>query len=103
VDRGVPVGRSPAAIHRERPVLLSDAQLPIGCAQCSIDELDLTVTCGLGVTPDRIMWITDWPAATANGRVCEGAQVACPEGDTLVVSILDRLGRPLPDACAKRR
>ena len=80
------------------------AALLIGDARCSTDEQDLTVQreglAALGVTPDRIY--VDHGQAGCN-RDRPGLRVtlaACRDGDTLVVTKLDRLSRSLPDARA---
>jgi len=78
--------------------------LLIGNARCSTDEQDLTVQreglASLGVTPDRIY--VDH-GLTGRNRERPGpreALAACRDGDTLVVTKLDRLARSLPDARA---
>ena len=78
--------------------------LLIGYARCSTDEQDLTVQreglASLGVTPDRIY---DDHGLTGSNRERPGlreALAACRDGDTLVVTKLDRLARSLPDARA---
>jgi len=78
--------------------------LLIGYARCSTDEQDLTVQreglAGLGVTPDRI-YVDHWPTGWNRERPgLREALAACREGDTLVVTKLDRLARSLPDARA---
>ena len=71
------------------------AALLIGYARCSTDQQDLTAQhdglTALGVSPARIY--VD-PAGLRE------ALAACREGDTLVVTKLDRLARSLPDARA---
>src|SRR6266487_2305009 len=74
----------------------------IGYARCSTDAQDLTAQrdalTALGVHPDRIY--TDH-GLTGTNRARPGlreALAACREGDTLVVTKLDRLARSLPDA-----
>ncbi len=73
-------------------------------ARCSTDQQDLTAQrdglTRLGVAPDRIY--VDH-ALTGTNRERPGlreALAACREGDTLVVTKLDRLARSLPDARA---
>jgi DNA invertase Pin-like site-specific DNA recombinase len=72
--------------------------LLIGYARCSTDEQDLTVQreglAALGVTADRIYvdhGLTGWNRDRPGLRE---ALAACREGDTLVVTKLDRLAGP---------
>jgi DNA invertase Pin-like site-specific DNA recombinase len=76
--------------------------LLIGYARCSTDDQDLTVQrnalVDLGVEPERIY--TDH-GLTGRNRDRPGlreALAACREGDTLVVTKLDRLARSMSDA-----
>ena len=76
----------------------------IGYARCSTDKQDLAAQKAalikLGVAADRIY--TDH-GLTGTNRERPGlreAMAACREGDTLVVTKLDRLARSLPDARA---
>ncbi|WP_010215559.1 recombinase family protein [Pseudomonas amygdali] len=77
-------------------------QTLIGYARCSTDKQDLAAQqealLKLGVAPDRIY--TD-PGFTGTNRARPGldqALAAVRNGDTLVVSKLDRLARSVPDA-----
>ena len=78
--------------------------LLIGYARCSTDEQDLTVQreglAGLGVTPDRIYVDHGLTGCNRDRPGLREALAACREGDTLVVTKLDRLARSLPDARA---
>ena len=78
--------------------------LLIGYARCSTDEQDLTVQreglAGLGVTPDRIYVDHGLTGCNRERPGLREALAACREGDTLVVTKLDRLARSLPDARA---
>ena len=78
--------------------------LLIGYARCSTDEQDLTVQreglAGLGVTPDRIYVDHGLTGCNRERPGLRDALAACREGDTLVVTKLDRLARSLPDARA---
>ena len=78
--------------------------LLIGYARCSTDELDLTVQreglAALGVTPDRIYVAHGLTGSNRERPGLREALAACRNGDTLVVTKLDRLGRSLPDARA---
>src|SRR5918998_6509719 len=80
------------------------AALLIDYARCSTDQQDLTAQrdglIGLGVPANRIY--AD-PGLTGTNRERPGlreALAACRDGDTLVVTKLDRLARSLPDARA---
>ncbi|WP_248579594.1 recombinase family protein [Nocardioides sp. InS609-2] len=78
--------------------------LLIGYAHCSTDQQGLTAQRdglrALGVSPARI-YVDHVLTGTNRDRpgLCESL-AACPEGDTLVVTKLDRLARSLPDAGA---
>src|SRR6476620_3062820 len=78
--------------------------LLIGYARCSTDEQDLTVQreglAGLGVTADRIYVDHGLTGCNRDRPGLREALAACREGDTLVVTKLDRLARSLPDARA---
>jgi len=78
--------------------------LLIGYARCSTDEQDRTIQreglAGLGVTPDRIYVDHGLTGCNRERPGLREALAACREGDTLVVTKLDRLARSLPDARA---
>jgi DNA invertase Pin-like site-specific DNA recombinase len=80
------------------------AALLIGYARCSTDEQDLTVQreglAALGVTPDRIYVDHGLTGCNRDRPGLREALAACRDGDTLVVTKLDRLARSLPDARA---
>ena len=80
------------------------AALLIGYARCSTDEQDLTVQreglAALGVTPDRIYVDHGLTGCNRERPGPREALAARREGDTLVVTKLDRLARSLPDARA---
>ena len=74
----------------------------IGYARCSTDKQDLTAQTQalfeLGVAPDRI-YVDQGLSGTNRARPgLDQALAAVREGDTLVVSKLDRLARSVPDA-----
>jgi DNA invertase Pin-like site-specific DNA recombinase len=74
----------------------------IGYARVSTDEQDLTAQrdalAALGVAPERI-YVDHGLTGTTRARPGLGeALAACRDGDTLVVTKLDRLARSLPDA-----
>ena len=76
--------------------------LLIGYARVSTDEQDLTAQrdglARLGVEPERI-YVDHGLTGTTRARPgLREALAACREGDTLVVTKLDRLARSLPDA-----
>ena len=80
------------------------AALLIGYARCSTEQQDLTAQrdglTGLGVAPGRI-YVDHGLTGTSRERPgLREALAACREGDTLVVTKLDRLARSLPDARA---
>src|SRR6185437_14200060 len=80
------------------------AALLIGYARCSTDQQDLTAQhdglTALGVSPGRI-YVDHGLTGTSRDRPgLREAMAACREGDTLVVTKLDRLARSLPDARA---
>ena len=80
------------------------AALLIGYARCSTDEQDLTVQreglAALGVTPDRIYVDHGLTGCDRDRPGLREALAACRDGDTLVVTKLDRLARSPPDARA---
>ena len=69
--------------------------LLIGFARCSTDEQDLTVQreglASLGVTPDRIYVDHGLTGSNRERPGLREALAACRDGDTLVVTKLDRL------------
>lgn len=78
------------------------ASILIGYARCSTDAQDLTAQrdalTALGVQPARLY---TGHGVTGTNRARPGlreARAGCRAGDTLVVTKLDRLARPLPDA-----
>jgi len=80
------------------------AALLIGYARCSTDQQDLTAQhdglTALGVSPARIHVDHGLTGTTRDRPGLREAMAACREGDTLVVTKLDRLARSLPDARA---
>ncbi len=80
------------------------AALLIGYARCSTDRQDLTAQHdglrALGVSPARIYGDHGLTGTNRDRHGLREALAACPEGDTLVVTKLDRLARSLPDARA---
>ena len=80
------------------------AALLIGYARCSTDQQDLTAQhdglTALGVSPARIYVDHGLTGTTRHRPGLREAMAACREGDTLVVTKLDRLARSLPDARA---
>ncbi len=80
------------------------AALLIGYARCSTDQQDLTAQrdalAGLGVAPARIYVDHGLTGTNRERPGLREAMAACREGDTLVVTKLDRLARSLPDARA---
>ena len=80
------------------------AALLIGYARCSTDQQDLTAQhdglAALGVSPVRIYVDHGLTGTTRDRPGLREAMAACREGDTLVVTKLDRLARSLPDARA---
>ncbi len=80
------------------------AALLIGYAGCSIDQQDLTAQhdglTTLGVSPTRIYVDHGLTGTNRDRPGLREALAACREGDTLVVTKLDRLARSLPDARA---
>ena len=78
--------------------------LLIGYARCSTDDQDLTVQreglAALGVTSERIYVDHGLTGCNRDRPGLREAFAACREGDTLVVTKLDRLARSLPDARA---
>ena len=80
------------------------AALLIGYARCSTDQQDPTPQhdglTALGVSPARIYVDHGLTGTTRDRPGLREAMAACREGDTLVVTKLDRLARSLPDARA---
>ena len=80
------------------------AALLIGYARCSTDQQDLTAQfdglTALGVAPGWIYVDHGLTGTTRDRPGLREAMAACREGDTLVVTKLDRLARSLPDARA---
>ena len=78
------------------------AALLIGYARVSTDEQDLTAQrdrlAALGVSAQRIYVDHGLTGAKRDRPGLREALAACREGDTLVVTKLDRLARSLPDA-----
>jgi DNA invertase Pin-like site-specific DNA recombinase len=78
--------------------------LLIGYARCSTDQQDLTAQreglAALGVTVDRVYVDHGLTGTNRERPGLREALAACREGDTLVVTKLDRLARSLPDARA---
>ena len=78
--------------------------LLIGYARCSTDQQDLTAQhdglVGRGVSPSRIYVDHGLTGTNRDPPGLREALAACREGDTLVVTKLDRLARSLPDARA---
>ena len=80
------------------------AALLIDYARCSTDQQDLTAQrdglIGLGVAANRIYVDHGLTGTNRERPGLREALAACREGDTLVVTKLDRLARSLPDARA---
>jgi DNA invertase Pin-like site-specific DNA recombinase len=80
------------------------AALLIGYARVSTDAQDLTAQreglLALGVDPSRIYVDHGLTGTNRERPGLREALAACGEGDTLVVTKLDRLARSLPDARA---
>ena len=78
--------------------------LLIGYARCSTDQQDLTAQrdalAALGVAPTRVYVDHGLTGTNRDRPGLREAMAACREGDTLVVTKLDRLARSLPDARA---
>jgi len=78
--------------------------LLIGYARCSTDQQDLTAQrdglLAMGVDPARIYVDHGLTGTNRDRPGLREALAACREGDTLVVTKLDRLARSLPDARA---
>jgi DNA invertase Pin-like site-specific DNA recombinase len=78
--------------------------LLIGYARCSTDQQDLTAQrdglAALGVAEDRVYVDHGLTGTNRERPGLREALAACREGDTLVVTKLDRLARSLPDARA---
>ena len=80
------------------------AALLIGYARCSTDQQDLTAQrdglAALGVALNRVYVDHELTGTNRERPRLREALAACREGDTLVVTRLDRLARSLPDARA---
>jgi len=80
------------------------AALLIGYARCSTDQQDLTAQrdglAALGVADNRVYADHGLTGTNRERPGLHEALAACREGDTLVVTKLDRLARSLPDARA---
>lgn len=78
------------------------AALLIGYARCSTDQQDLTAQrdglAALGVADNRVYVDHGLTGTNRERPGLREALAACREGDTLVVTKLDRLARSLPDA-----
>jgi DNA invertase Pin-like site-specific DNA recombinase len=78
--------------------------LLVGYARCSTEEQDLTAQrdglAKLGVEPERVYVDHGLTGTTRERPGLREALAALRAGDTLVVTKLDRLARPLPDARA---
>jgi predicted site-specific integrase-resolvase len=106
-DRGVSRKTCPTKMPDEDPLygtLLASCVtgILIGYARVSTDEQDLTAQrdalAALGVASGRI-YVDHGLTGTTRERPGLGeALAACRDGDTLVVTKLDRLARSLPDA-----
>jgi hypothetical protein len=74
----------------------------VGYARVSTDQQDLTSQrdglAALGVAPNRTYVDHGLTGTNRERPSLRGALAACREGDTLVVTKLDRLARSLPDA-----
>ena len=80
------------------------AALLIGYARCSTDQQDLTAQrdglAALGVAVNRVYVDHGLTGTNRERPGLREALAVCREGDTLVVTKLDRLARSLPDARA---
>ena len=78
------------------------AGIPIGYARVSTDEQDLTAQhealADLGVDPARVYVDHGLTGTNRERPGLREALAACRQGDTFVVTKLDRLARSLPDA-----
>ncbi len=78
--------------------------LSIGYARVSTEGQDLTAQrdalTGLGVAPERVYLDHGLTGTNRDRPGLREALAACRDGDTLVVTKLDRLARSLPDARA---
>ena len=78
--------------------------LLVGYARCSTDQQDLTAQrdglAALGVASNRVYVDHGLTGTNRERPGLREALAACREGDTLVVTKLDRLARSLPDARA---
>ncbi|MDQ1536819.1 MAG: hypothetical protein QOE58_1212 [Actinomycetota bacterium] len=81
--------------------------LLIGYTRCSTDQQDLTAQhdglVALGVAANRIYVDHGLTGTNRERPGLREALAACREGDTLVVTKLDRLALSLPDAQGNRR
>jgi hypothetical protein len=86
-----------------RTLLIMSGTL-IGYARCSTDEQDLTAQrdrlAELGVAEDRVYLDHGLTGTTRARPGLDQALAAVREGDTLIVTKLDRLARSVPDARA---
>ena len=102
--RGVPQGPPGDVPGQPAPsgTLRVVSEMLIGYARVSTDEQDLTAQRAaltrLGVTDDRIYVDHGMTGANRARPGLREALAACRDGDTLVVTKLDRLARSLPDA-----
>ncbi|VEW11623.1 DNA-invertase hin [Brevibacterium casei] len=82
--------------------LVGMSELKVGYARCSTDEQDLTAQrdglAALGVEPDRIYVDHGFTGRNADREGLRQALAACRDGDTFVVTKLDRLARSVRDA-----
>jgi DNA invertase Pin-like site-specific DNA recombinase len=94
----------PAVSAARRPEREEDVMAPllIGYARVSTDEQDVTAQCEalatLGVSGERIYVDHGLTGSNRDRPGLREALAACRDGDTLVVTKLDRLARSLPDA-----
>jgi DNA invertase Pin-like site-specific DNA recombinase len=83
------------------------AALLIGYSRCSTDQQDLTAQrdglAALGVDMNRVYVDHGLTVTNRERPGLREAQAACREGDTLVVTKLDRLARSLPARSAQGR
>src|SRR3954465_2355525 len=90
--------------HRPRSRRCAVTALLIGYARVSTDAQDLTAQreglLALGVAPGRIYVDHGLTGTNRERPALREALAACREGDTLVVTKLDRVARSLPDARA---
>lgn len=76
--------------------------IQVGYARCSTDKQDLTAQraalTSLGISPDRIYLDEGYTGRNRQRPHLQEALAAVRDGDTLVVTKLDRLARSVPDA-----